>query len=259
MNEQEPRDSPDTRRETILSQLNRNERMSVGELSQLLGVSEVTIRKDLDALEKLGLLTRVHGGAVVSGRGRLESHFTARVQQGFEEKRRIAEAAATFIQPHQTIFLDASTSAFQLARVIKDREDLVVVTNGLYTALELNFSLGITTVVVGGRMRRRSSSLVGANADLIDRLRIDIGFFGAYGVTAADGLMEADLDEAALKQRMVAASSMVVGLADARKFGVRQLSVFALPHEIDRIITDRAAPPEIVAALRNQHLLVDLV
>lgn len=248
------------RREQILAYLNVRERTSVGELSQLLGVSEVTVRKDLDQLEAQGLLTRVHGGAIVSGRGRLELYFATREQERLEEKRRIALAAAALIQPGQRIFLDASTTALQIARLLKDREQLTVVTNGLYTALELNFCVDITTIVVGGTMRHRSSSLIGSLDDtILQRLRFDVGFFGARGVTAEDGLMESDLDEALLKQRMVRASALVVGIVDASKFGAMSFSAFALPHEIDRIISDDSAPASVVDALRERNINVDLV
>jgi DeoR/GlpR family transcriptional regulator of sugar metabolism len=236
-----------------------NDRGSVGELSQALGVSEVTIRKDLDLLESQGLLVRVHGGAMASGRGRLEQHFATREQQRLDEKRRIAQAAARLVQSGQRIFLDASTTALQVARLLKDREGLTVVTNGLYTALELNFSAGVSTIVVGGTMRRRSSSLVGSlSADLLLRLRVDIGFFGAQAVTA-EGLMEGDLDEAQLKQRMVQVSATTVGIVDSSKFGRTSFSVFALPHEIDRVITDTAAPMAVIDMLRAQAIAVDLV
>lgn len=251
--------SPERRREQLLNLLGSRDRASVGELSQELGVSEVTIRKDLDALEAQGLLVRMHGGAMASGRGRLELHFATREQQYLDEKRRIAQAAARLVQPGQRIFLDASTTALQVARLLKDRENLIVVTNGLYTALELTFSAGVTTIVVGGTMRRRSSSLVGSlSADLLQRMRVDIGFFGARAVSA-DGLMEGDLDEAQLKQRMVQVSALTVGLADASKFGSTAFSVFALPHEIGRVITDQRAPAQIVEALRARDVTVDLV
>jgi DeoR/GlpR family transcriptional regulator of sugar metabolism len=147
-----------------------------------------------------------------------------------------------------------------VARLIKDREDLVVVTNGLYTALELNFSADITTIVVGGTLRHRSSSLVGNfNFNSLQRLRLDLGFFGARGVTAQDGLMEGNLDEAQLKQLMVSTTATVVGIVDYSKFAVPAFSVFALPQEIDRIITDAGAPPAVVAALRAQGITVDPV
>ncbi|GAB4127848.1 MAG: DeoR/GlpR family DNA-binding transcription regulator [Roseiflexaceae bacterium] len=254
----ERRETPEDRREIILSHLSSRDRVSVGELAHLLGVSEVTVRKDLDQLEAQGLLTRVHGGAIVSGRGRLELHFATREQQQIEEKRRIAQAAAALIEPHQRIFLDASSTALQIARLIKDRDDLLVITNGLYTALELTFSQGITTIVVGGRMRRRSSSLVGVTSEL-ERLRVDLGFFGAAGVTGRDGLTETDLDEAQLKQWMVRVSGMVIGVVDSQKFGIAQLNAFALPRELDRVITDTAAPPAIINELRSQDVIVDLV
>ncbi|NNJ11469.1 DeoR/GlpR transcriptional regulator [Chloroflexales bacterium ZM16-3] len=252
--------SPERRREQILSYLSTRDRSSVVELSQHLSVSEVTVRKDLDALEGQGMLTRVHGGAMVSGRGRMELYFAAREQVSLEEKRRIAQEAAALIQSGQRIFLDGSTTALQVARLIKDREDLIVVTNGLYTALELNFSAGITTIVVGGTMRHRSSSLVGSmNVNSLRRLRVDVGFFGARAVTAEDGLMEADLDEAQLKQQMASSSQVVVGIVDSSKFGTRSFSAFALPHEIDQIISDTAAPPMIVEALRASEIKVRLV
>src|SRR5215212_8869276 len=260
MAQSEPVMALERRREQILAYLSQHDRTSVGDLSLVLGVSEVTVRKDLDQLEAQGLLTRVHGGAVVSGRGRLEMFFAEREQEHLEEKRRIAQVAATLIQSGQRIFLDASTTALQVARLIKDREDLVVVTNGLYTALELNFSSDITTIVVGGTMRPRSSSLIGSfNYSSLRRLRLDVGFVGARAVTAQDGLMEADLDEAHLKQLVVSESAQVVGIVDSSKFGDSSFSVFALPDEIDRIITDQGAPTGIVEALRGQGITIDLV
>src|SRR5262245_1855221 len=123
--------SPERRAEQILAYLSTHDRTPVSELSQVLGVSEVTVRKDLDALESQGVLTRVHGGAVVSGRGRLELYFAAREQEHLEEKRRIAQAAAALIRSGQRIFIDASTTALQVARLIKEREALVVLSNGL--------------------------------------------------------------------------------------------------------------------------------
>jgi DeoR/GlpR family transcriptional regulator of sugar metabolism len=260
MSQPEQGPSPERRREQILAYLSTRDRTSVGELSQILEVSEVTVRKDLDVLESQGVLTRVHGGAIVSGRGRLELYFSAREQEHLEEKRRIAHAAAAFIQSGQRIFLDASTTALQVARLIKDREDLVVVTNGIYTALELNFCAGITTIVVGGTLRHRSSSLIGSlNINSLQRLRVDIGLFGARGLTARDGLMESEISEAQLKQQMVSASGLVIGIVDSSKFGIVAFSAFALPHEIDRIITDAGAPALMVSELRERDITVTLV
>ncbi len=113
MSQTDQSQSPDRRRDQILSYLSVRDRTSVGELSQVLGVSEVTVRKDLDVLESQGVLTRIHGGAVVSGRGRLELFFATREQEHLEEKRRIAQAAAALVQSGQQIF---STQARRRSR-----------------------------------------------------------------------------------------------------------------------------------------------
>lgn len=248
------------RQDMILAHLNAHERATVAELSRLLEVTEVTIRKDLEQLQDQGLVSRMHGGAAISGRGRLERHLAARENEHKEEKQRIARAAADLIHSGQRIFLDASTTALYVARLIKDRRDLVVVTNGLYLALELSYCEGIATIVLGGTLRPRSNSLVGSHADeLTQRLRIDLGFFGARGLTPRDGLMEGDLDEAQLKHSMVKAADAVIGIADSSKFGSRFLSAFALPDEVHRLITDTQAPAALVAELRARGIQVDLV
>lgn len=249
----------ESRQGQILSLLSSRERVSVIELSQLLTVTEVTIRKDLERLQEQGLVTRVHGGAAISSRGRLERNQIARESERRAEKLRIARVAAELIQSGQRIFLDASTTALFIARLIKDRRDLVVVTNGLYTAVELSYCDSIATIVLGGTVRHRSSSLVGSLADsMTQRLRVDLGFFGARGLTPRDGLMEVDLDEAQLKHNMVRASDVVIGVADSSKFGARYLNAFALPDEIHRIITDVQAPEPAVAEFRAHGIQVDL-
>jgi DeoR/GlpR family transcriptional regulator of sugar metabolism len=260
MSQVEPNTSLEHRREQILQLLSSGEHTSVAHLSQALDVSEVTVRKDLDQLEQQGLLTRVRGGAVVSGRGRLERYFAAREKEHIEEKRRIAQAAASMIHSGQEIFLDGSTTALQVAHLIKEREDLVVVTNGLYTALELTFSAGVTTIVVGGTVRRRYGTVVGSfNHDSLRRLRFDIGFFGARSISARDGLMEVDIEEVLMKQQMARACDTVVGVVDSSKFNSTAFSAFALPEEIHSIITDLAAPPNSVEALRAAGIKVMLV
>ncbi|MBC8159813.1 MAG: DeoR/GlpR transcriptional regulator [Roseiflexaceae bacterium] len=251
--------SAEDRREVIMRLLNDSDRTSVVELSQKLNVSEVTVRKDLDYLEAQGVLTRVHGGAVFSGLGRFELHFAERQQIKLQEKRRIAQAAANLIQDDMSLFLDASTTAFQIARLIKDRKQLTVVTNGLYNALELTFCPDITVMVAGGLMRSRSSSLVGGLTQDLARLRVDIGFFGARGISAKDGMTETDLNESTLKRQMVEAARTVVGVIDSSKFGQVHLSAFALPHEIDRVITDQGTPESMIEALRAAQIVVDVV
>src|SRR5690606_16306087 len=152
--------SSDARRELIIEELRRLDEVTVTGLSARFGVSDVTIRKDLQHLEDQGYLTRVRGGAVLSGRGQLELRFAARQQLGLEEKRRLAGRAAKMVRPGATVFLDGSTTVFQMTRLLRHIQGLTVITNGLYAALEMSFAPEITTIVVGGILRKQSSSLV---------------------------------------------------------------------------------------------------
>src|SRR5919199_325590 len=250
----------DERREQLLKELRSHGHLTVPALTEMLNVSGVTIRKDLEQLEVQGLLRRTRGGAVISGRGQLEMHFVGREQIQFDEKRRIARAAANLIHSGQTIFLDSSTTAYQIAKLIGDLTNLTIVTTGLFTAIELSYSDDITVIISGGIWRRRSTSMGSIlSNDVLQRLRIDVGFFGASGVTPEDGLTEIDIHEALIKQQIVKLSRVVIGVADSTKFGNVHIGAFALAHEIDHIITDTGAPIEIVNELRALNITVDLV
>lgn len=247
------------RRAQLMQVLQRRLQMTVAELSTILEVSEVTIRKDLDVLESQGLILRVHGKAIVSGLGHAERRFAARQNQHLDQKQRIAEAAAALIHDDQTIFLDASTTAFQITPLIADRQNVLVVTSGLYTALALAYCPGIRVCIAGDTLRSQSYSLGGDIAEDVRRLRLDLGFFGASGVTPRDGLLEVDLLEAKLKRQMVSAVRSVVGLVDSSKFGGGGASAYALPSEIDSIITDEGAPTQVLSALAAQGIQINRV
>jgi DeoR/GlpR family transcriptional regulator of sugar metabolism len=232
--------SSDERRERIIQVLREQDEVSVTELSQRLGVSEVTTRKDLQQLEEQGYLTRVRGGAVVSGRGQLELRFAARQQVNLEEKRRIATRAVEIIQPGATIFLDGSTTAFQMTRLLRDMRNLTVITTGLYAALELSFAPDVTTIVVGGILRRRTSSLVDTlSPKLLRRLHVDIAFLSCRGFTAEQGMMESDLREAQMKRMMAETAARKVAMIDHSKFGEVFVATSLLPEEIDLLIADK--------------------
>jgi DeoR/GlpR family transcriptional regulator of sugar metabolism len=176
--------SSEARRDLIIDELRRQDEVTVSRLSELLGVSDVTIRKDLQQLEDQGYLTRVRGGAVFSGRGQLELRFAARQQLALEEKRRLAARAAQYVRPGATIFLDGSTTVFQMTRLLRHIQGLTVITNGLYAALELSFAPEITTIVVGGILRKQSSSLVDLlTPELLRRLHVDVAFVSCRGFT----------------------------------------------------------------------------
>ena len=231
--------SSEERRERIIQVLREQDEVSVSELSQRLGVSEVTTRKDLQQLEEQGYLTRVRGGAVVSGRGQLELRFAARQQLNLDEKRRIAARAVELIQPGTTIFLDGSTTAFQMTRLLRDMHNLTVITTGLYAALELSCAPDVTTIVVGGILRRRTSSLVDTlSPNLLRRLHVDIAFLSCRAFSAEQGMMESDLREAQMKRAMAETALRKVALVDHAKFASVYVATSLLPEEIDLLIVD---------------------
>lgn len=252
--------SSEERRGRIIDVLREQDEVSVTELSHKLGVSEVTTRKDLQQLEETGYLTRVRGGAVVSGRGQLELRFAARQQISLDEKRRVAAHAVELIRPGATIFLDGSTTAYQMTRLLRDMQNLTVVTTGLYAALELSFAPDVTTIVVGGILRRRTSSLVDTlSPKLLRRIHVDIAFLSCRGFTVVQGMMESDLREAQMKRAMAETAGQKVALIDHSKFGQTYVATSLLPEEIDLLIADSALSEEQRNALRGSNIKTELV
>lgn len=252
--------SSEERRDRIIQVLREQDEVSVIELSRRLHVSEVTTRKDLQQLEEQGYLTRVRGGAVVSGRGQLELRFAARQQINLDEKRRIAYKAVEFIQPGNTVYIDGSTTAFQMTRLLRDMSNLTVVTTGLYAALELSFAPDVTTIVVGGILRRRTSSLVDTlSPNLLRRLHVDIAFLSCRGFTPEQGMMESDLREAQMKRAMAENAGRRIGLLDHAKFGGTYVATSLLPEEIDTLIVDTKLPEAARAALATTQIQTEYV
>ena len=252
--------SSEARRELIIDELRRLDEVTVSRLSEQLGVSDVTIRKDLQQLEDQGYLTRVRGGAVFSGRGQLELRFAARQQLALDEKRRLAARAAQFVRPGSTIFLDGSTTVFQMTRLLRQVQGLTVITNGLYAALELSFAPEITTIVVGGILRKQSSSLVDLlTPELLRRLHVDVAFVSCRGFTVEHGLMESDLREAQLKRAMAKAAQQVVALVENSKLGNVYMASSLLPEEIGTLLLDNSVDSNTREALHAAGVSVEVV
>lgn len=250
------------RRTRTLQLLQERGTVLVAELRDLFGVSDVTVRSDLAYLAKRGLASRTHGGATVSDRHQRELSFSARERTNAELKQRIGVAAAELIANDHSIVLDASTTALQVARAIKQRQwtELTVVTNGIYTALELLGVPGVTAILTGGVVRETAVSLTGPlGEELLHKVHATIGFFGSAGLTPQRGLMEANLHEAQLKSAMAAASERVVAVVDHTKLGQVALATFAAVERIGLVITDSDADPERLAELRDAGIDVQVV
>ncbi len=251
------------RLDQILAFLQEQGRASVTELSERFDVSAVTIRNDLATLEQQGYLLRTHGGAVLKPNLTNFAEppaFALRKDLHAREKERIGRAAADLVRDGDAIALDASTTAWHIARHLKDRRELTVVTNGLFIALEFVEVPHVTVVMPGGSLRAASASLVGdQGADILERYHVRRGFFGGGGFTLEEGLTDTNEYEVQLKRRMVARSKEVIAVVDSSKWGQVTLAPLVSVDQLDRVITDKGAPADMVAALRQRNVEVMLV
>ena len=251
---------PRERLDQILALVQEEGRVSVAELGERFGVSAVTIRNDLAALERQGQLVRTHGGAMARPNTRVEPAFALRQRRSVAEKERIGRAAAALVQDGEAIAFDASTTSWQVARHLKDRRELTVVTNCLFIAMEFLETPHVTVVMPGGTLRTASASLVGEiGACILEHYHVQKGFFGARGFTLEEGLTDVNQYEVELKRRMAERSKEVIAIVDASKWGQVAFASFASLEQIDRVIADDAAPPKMVRALRERGIQVTIV
>lgn len=229
------------RHKLIVEEIRRRGAARVSELTELLAVSEMTIRRDLDALAAAGLLEKVHGGATMrGGLSADEPGFEAKSHRQLKEKEAIARAAARLVEPGQSIALTAGTTTFHLAHHLAHVPDLTVVTNSIQVANVLHREpRPDLTVVLTGGVRTPSDALVGPIAlAAIRSLHLDVLFMGVHGVTADVGLTTPNLLEAETDRALVAASERIVVVADNTKWGVRGLSRIAGLEDVDVFVSD---------------------
>lgn len=226
-------------RRTALIDLARSEgRVTVSDAATHFAVTPETIRRDLEVLDRKGILRRVHGGAVLADALWLgDRPLVDRDSTASEEKDRIATAALEFLpEPGASIIIDAGTTTERLARSLP--ADFVVVTNSLPAAQAASAARPHAEVrIVGGRVRGITQAVVGGAAELA-RLRVEVAFIGTNGLSQGHGLSTPDIDEARTKEAMVRAANRVVVLADSRKLGVETTTSFASLADIDVLITD---------------------
>ncbi|MBN1217922.1 MAG: DeoR/GlpR transcriptional regulator [Anaerolineae bacterium] len=248
------------RRQQVLAAIEKAGQLSVAALSAQFDVSEVTIRQDLQALSEQGLLLRTRGRAFATN-VMPEFSFDVRQQQRAAQKARIGQAAARLVSYGDTIFLDASTTANAIIPYIKDIPELTIITNSLKAAMSLLDTPQIQVILPGGHLCRESISLVLPTQDnVLGEINIQMGFFGARGLTIEEGLTDVNLNEVAMKRAMVTRCRRVVGVLDSRKWGKVAASTFATLAQIDTLISDQEeAPTDLVNQIQKQQVEVILV
>ena len=214
------------RQQHILDALRRDGQVVAKALSESLGLSEDTIRRDLRELAAQGRLQRVHGGALPVAPA--EADFAGRQRLAPQEKVAIGRAAAAMVQPGQVVFVDGGTTAVQLARHLPPALRATVVTHSPSVAVELVEHPGVEVVLIGGRLFKHSVVAVGAAAvEAIARIHADLYFMGVTGVHAQAGLSTADMEEAAVKRALMAAAGDTVVMASSEKLGAASPYVIA--------------------------------
>ena len=249
------------RREQLLRTISEQGFVRVADAALELGVSGVTVRSDLAALEAAGSIIRVHGGAMSRAQGGGESSFESSLEQEAAAKRAIGRRAAGLVNSGQSILLDVGTTALAVAHALTDRrdlEELTIITNGLTIALALEAAMPrFTVVVTGGTLRPLQHSLVDPFASsIIDGLHVDIAFIGCNGVDPERGVTNVNLPEAEVKRRMVAASDRAVIMADPSKIGRKRLGSIGPISDFDTLVTAVDAPADVVGRLRAAGLSV---
>src|ERR1700761_5892515 len=234
-----PNFSQQERMDTVLRLLEARDSVQVAELADMFSISEVTVRSDLTALAKLGLVSRVRGGVRAIREGNTEGGFDLRLRLEVERKRAIARVAAAMVEEGDAVALDSSTTAYYLALELRAKRELVVVTNGLLVATALADAPGITVLVTGGILRLSAMSLVGDfGTDVLRTTRINKGFLGARGLSLERGLMDLNPDEVRIKQEMADACEQIFGILDGTKWHRSALLSFVSIDDLAGIITD---------------------
>ncbi|MFI1357167.1 DeoR/GlpR family DNA-binding transcription regulator [Streptomyces sp. NPDC020898] len=230
------------RRQLILEMVRANGAVSLRELARVVQTSEVTVRRDVRALEAEGLLDRRHGGAVLPGGFTRESGFPQKSHLATAEKTAIADLAASFVEEGEAIVVGAGTTTQELARRLARVPGLTVVTNSLLVAQALAHANRVEVVMTGGTLRGSNYALVGSGAEQsLHGLRVSKAFLSGSGLTAERGLSTSNMLSASVDRALVQAAAEVVVLADHTKLGSDTMFQTVPTDVITRLVTDE--PP----------------
>ena len=242
------------RYERIVELVNERGSIRVSELSVLCEVTEETIRRDLDRLEKAGRLLRSHGGAVSLRERQPETPYAEREVMNSAEKQRIAREAVMMIKPGDRIVLDASTTAWYMASHLPNMP-LTVLTNSMKVASELSNKERIEVISTGGQLSRRSMSFVGHLAERsLDLYHVDKLFLSCKGFHLEHGISESNELQAMVKRKMISIAEQVILIADSSKFGLQAFTHVARIGELNEIITDYTPSKEQLEQLRGLNI-----
>lgn len=239
------------RRTQILQIVRSAGRAKVNELSHLFNTSAVTIRNDLNELHQRGLVVRSHGGAMLPDTILREPPVIERLKEHSDEKQRIGARATALINDGETIILDSGTTTLEIARHLKKKQGVHVITNGVNIAAELLDARDVQTFIIGGTVRGESASITGRfSEEMFDQFSADKLFLSGAGCDLDFGVSGANLEETMVNRAMLRISREIILVADASKFSKRSMTRIAPFSEIDTVISDTGLNEEIQIKLR---------
>jgi len=246
----------DNRIKQILNLLNQHGEVQINNLCRLFGVTEITIRRDLDDLAVKKLLIRTHGGAVLADEDILvEMPFEKRYVTNSVTKESIAGEAFKLISSGMKIALDSGSTTFFLARMIPNSLRLAVITNSLNIATELNSRINVDVTLIGGDLRKNTLACTGDfSSEMIRKYWVDIAFLGASGIGENGLLYTSNTDQAKVKASMIGISQKSVLMADSSKFQKPDYVNFAAFEDFDYVITDSKVPKSMVDTLHEKEV-----
>jgi DeoR family transcriptional regulator, fructose operon transcriptional repressor len=243
------------RRQRILDIVSTRRAARLEDLSQALGVSRATVRRDLDELAAQGYLHRVHGGAVAVEHAS-EPHFEVKAAEAAEEKERIAARAVSLLAPDETIYLDSGSTTLAVARLLRGWDNLTVVTNSLPIAVELG-GHGPKLIVIGGEFRPTSQAFVGPlSRHLLQNVHVSKALVGTFALSLDDGLSTTDASEAFTKALALERATEVIVLADSRKLGATSFAKAGRLDQVDVLVTDAGIDDHLAHELQKRGITV---
>lgn len=250
------------RREQIIQRLRQQGSVQVNELAHLYGVSTVTIRNDLTFLEKQGIALRAYGGALICEGTSLvaERSVADKSTLNITVKRNIARAAIELIRPGHRIILDSGTTTYEIARMLHQHTDVIVMTNGMNVANALLSAEGVELMMTGGHLRRQSQSFYGDQAEqALQNYHFDLLFLGVDAIDLDRGVSTHNEDEARLNRRMCEVAERIIAVTDSSKFNRSNLHKIIDTQRIDMIIVDEDISADSLEGLRKQGVDILLV
>jgi DeoR/GlpR family transcriptional regulator of sugar metabolism len=252
------------RKSLIFSKLKDQGAVSVTELCKELNVSDMTIRRDLDGMERDGVLRRIHGGAIFDTGRSFERPYLMRANQDVQAKKQIGCKAAELIVDGDSIALDVGTTTLEVARCLGEKRNITVVTASLPIANEITLTYHLESqirlILTGGVVRAGELGMIGHfTENMYEQLHVDKAFIGVAGIDLQEGMTEYNLDDAVIKRAIIASAKQKIVVADASKFNQTTFASIGPLEAIDTIITSADAPTDILKKIRLMGIEVIVV